>query len=853
MKKKIFLIALGLLIVPILYLTLFHMKPASLPESTKMEFSKDDFVDAMLLSDKNALVAENDNFELYLDQTTSYFKVVNKDTGVEWNSNPTKMDPQQFNMTTSAIEKQKATLEISYFNEEGSLAQINNYRKSISHPESVLFAEGLRTFSIKNTESGFQVLYNLKSVDIDYLYFPKYLKPEIVDAHPQRVLIKSIYDKFDTDLGVYAIGKYEELSVLSRKDLYPIFYGEYSLNYTRERAIAENESYGYYSEYNPIEFEIAIDVRLTEKGVKVSVIQDSIVESEVAKLASVSVFPHFGTAISVEDNLPTEGYIVLPDGSGAVIEFNNGKSYQQPYSKRLYGEDLGAMSYKMPEAQQKISIPLYGMVKEDSGFAAIITEGDTMATINADVSGRIDSYNKVYPTFNFRENEAIILGSGFNQYAIDLWTEERVACDFSVDYYFLNQEEASYVGIAGVYRKYLEDNFNFDNIDSTNKTQLMLEILGAYQKKDFFLGVPYYTKESLTSFEETILILEELKNYGINNIDIMYKGMMNGGLTQEIGNNFKIESVLGGKSDYQNLMDYSQTNDIAIHPSLSIMITNQYDRPFDEYRYNSFRIDGKLSLNFTYHLPSKLPYSETTYAEYKDKYVVSPLFLEEVLNDFLDKYPYDNISFEYLGSALGGSYGDTVVYKEDALKIQKSLLEKTEKDILLSNPLGFALAYADLIQDLPLDTTRYAIIDYQIPLLQLIIAGKVDYSTISLNLANERTTQYNFLKVIETGSNLKYTVSYNSSIVLKDTEYNNYFSTEYTNWIEQINKQVTELDNIGLHEGYLVEHEKVDNNIFRVKYSNGLEILINYNLTEAKDILGYDIPGQDYVVMGGNN
>ena len=75
-----------------------------------------------------------------------------------------------------------------------------------------------------------------------------------------------------------------------------------------------------------------------------------------------------------------------------------------------------------------------------------------------------------------------------------------------------------------------------------------------------------------------------------------------------------------------------------------------------------------------------------------------------------------------------------------------------------------------------METTLYAILDYQIPLLQLVMAGKMDYTTVSLNLANERSVQYYFLKTIETGSNLKYTLSYDKSTELKDTNFNFYFS-----------------------------------------------------------------------------
>lgn len=856
MKKKILSILFLIIAGFVLFQFLFNLKASDIIETDIIEFTKTGFVDSMSLDDRNRLVADNDDYELYVDERNSYFKVVNKDSGIVWNSNPTIFDPWQFNaeknITTSAIERQKATIELSYFNEEGSLAKINNYRLSIAHPDSVLYDSGFRTFSIKYIEDGFQVLYKIGSIDIDYLHFPRYLKPEILDAHPQSATLKQIaYGSYSEELEAYYIFDYEGMSLLVREKMYDIFYGPGSLEYTRERAIEENASYGYTEMTDSIRFEVALEVKLTDSRLKVSVIQDSIVESEDAKLATVSLFPHFGTAISSFAGVETEGYIVLPDGSGAVIEFNNGKFYQQPYSKRLYGNDLGMLPYKMPETQEKISIPLYGMVKEDAAFAAIITEGDACATINADVSGRVDSYNKVYPSFNFRENEAIILGTASDQYAIDLWTEERVASDFTVEYTFLENEQADYVNIAKVYREFLEEQSGFNSQDQTDETSLSIEMLGSYETKSFFLGVPYYRSESLTTFEQSELILDIIKARGIDNLNVIYKGMVNGGMSSSLADEFDVERVLGGNKDYRHLLEYANENNIKVYPNIRFMTANDFGKLFDNYRYTSSRIDGDLSMYLNYHLPSKLAYSKTPGTiPFKDDYVISPLYYEAIMNGFLKDYEGENISFEYLGSLLGGSYDDQTLYKQDALRIQENLLGQLEENVILSNPLGFAMPYSDLVTDLPMETTLYALFDYQIPLLQLILAGKVDYTTASLNLANERSVQYYFLKTIETGSNLKYTVSYDQSTELKDTEFNYYFSTEYVNWVDRIEEQVNALDQLGIHQGYLLGHEQIQDNLFKVTYSHGLVILINYNLTDVA-IPGYQVPAMDYLVIGG--
>lgn len=853
--KKNRLIILGLIVVlALLYTVLFNMSSSEKVDAKLMSFSKDNFVEAEILSDTNHLAASNNNYQLFVDETTSHFKVVDVSNGVEWYSNPYLMDPWQLDLsqpiTNSALDKQKSTLELTYFNHTGSLASLNNYEYSISHPASVLYSAGLRTYSISYTDTGFQVLYVIEDVDIDYLYFPKFISPEVLESLDNHNILEAIaYTGYDEDLNLYEITQYEDMSRLVRSRLYDVFYGDDSLNYTREQAIAENASYGYTETFEKVRFEIAVDVSLTASGVKTSIIQNSIVESGNVKLATVSLFPYFGAAISEIDKIETEGYIVLPDGSGAVIEFNNGKNYQQPYSKRLYGDDLAVLDHKMAETQEKISIPLYGMIKDNAGFAAIITEGDAMATLNADVSGRIDSYNKVFTSFNFRENESVTLGSGGNQYGLDLWTEDRVQSDFVVEYTFLNGSDANYVGIAKVYQEYLETEFGFTSVDNTTDTILTTELLGSYDKKDFFMGVPYYTNESLTTFEQAEELLRDFFDRDITNINVIYKGMLNGGLGSSVSDQFKIEKVLGGKRDYKDLLQFSEANNIVVTPEIRVLATSEYDKMFDKFRYTSSRIDGSQSMIFNYHLPSKLPYIETPFAFFDDDYVISPYFYEEITKRFIDDYDGNCISFALMGSTLGGDYSTDMLYKQDSLRLQSEVLSNIDEELTLSSPLGFAFSSSSFITNLPFETTLYAILDYQIPLLQLVLSGKIDYSTVSLNMANERTTQYNFLKTIESGSNLKYTLSFDDSQELRDTEFSFYISTQYTNWIDRIELQVKELDSLGIHEGYLVGHEKIQKNVFLVTYSTGLEIIINYNLSDITTTTGIDVESLNYVVL----
>ncbi len=851
MKKWIILALLVGVISAFLFL--FNMKPTAIPGVERIAFSREGFTDATALTDTNKLVASNEDYALYLNETNSYFKVLDKHTGHEWKSNPTVPDPWQLDptkpMTQTAIDKQKATLEITYFNRTGSTASLNNFKLSISHPKSVLSEAGQRTYSIKYVTNGFQVLYDIKDLEIDYSYFPKYITKEHMETLEDAEYLQSIaYKNYDPATERYFIEAYEKMSKLVAERLYPIFYEK--LGYTREQVYEDNLLNGITEFVEKPRFQVAIQVTLEQTGVKTAIIRDSIVEPSDVKIANIVLYPMFGTAISHQGSEETNGYLVLPDGNGALIEFNNGKHYQNPYRKRLYGQDLSLLPMSMPEEQQKINIPLYGMVKDEGGFAAIITQGDAMANIHADVSGRIDSYNKIYTSFDLRELERVVLGSGFNRYGINLWTKDIVETDFEVTYHFLRGQQNSYVGIAQVYREHLIDK-GLTHRDLTPYTVLNAELVGAYDRKEFFLGVPYYTTQSVTTFKEAEIIISELLERDLTHINVTYLGVMNGGLKSSVQDRAKIERVLGGKEGYQSLSRMLNQANIKLYAKVDFVTASEYHKLFDDFRYTASRIDGSLAYAFNYHFPTRLPYAETEFIRSKDDYVVNPLYYQAIYDAFTRDFDNNFIALGYLGSTLAGHYTKQAsLYKQDALRLQESVISNMTESLMLENPLAFAMPYADQIVDLPTEATLYSIIDDQIPLLQLILSGLIDYSSQSLNMANTRSVEYNFLKVLETGSNVKYTLTYDDSRELLNTEYNYFMSTQYQNWLNVIENQVKEMDQLGIHQGYLINHERMASNVYRVTYSHGLVLMINYNLSPVT-VNATTIPALDYVVIGG--
>lgn len=881
---RVSIVVLVIVLIALVYIFAFPYKASARIDYDNMEFEGNysnaeeyGFVDANELTNTEKLVASNANFELYLDETTSHFYVKDIKSGNVIESNPRVDDPRRPGGNVAL--RQKATLEYYTINDKGVESSRNdNYLKSIYHEETADPADvGIRTYKIKELADGFQVYYQVIDLNADYLHFPLYLQPEVFEpilardrSDETRDKLLQVYDSVpDSETGLYKAKNYTPtMSRIHRQWMYDIFYngtdgdeeGVFPVGqYTREKAIAENAENGFFEEIALFSFEIVVQVTIDLEGFEIKIIDNSIVEdtSSGSRLSRISLYPHLGTAIDADPvtEVDSEGYIVIPDGSGAILEFKNEvvdtTIFAPTYTKRIYGHDLAKLPFKMPEEEEKISLPLYGMVKEDIGFAAIVTKGSGQTSINAGLSGvNNDSYNKVFPTFHYVETESVVLGSGWTTYRVNIATRTRAEIDFTIKYVILTNEDNNYAGIAKAYQNYLINEKDLSVKDNSNDTKVVLDLLGAYDTKKYFLGIPYNAKDTLTTFEQAEIIVDELRELGITNLDILYSGINKEGLNNDLENTVNISSKLGGKRGFRNLEERMSDLGINIYPTTNLITTYEYNRAFDQNKYSSRRVTNDLAINFIYDIPTKIPNSELQTSDITGPYVINPLYYETMLKDKNDKFKYNNLYLQGIGSTLSGSYNkNNELFKDESLLIHERLLSQIDNQkIVLNNPSGEVYSYADLITDLPVETTFYTIFDYSVPLVQLVLSGFVDYTSTSINMASDRDVQYKFLKAIETGSNLKYTLSHDSSLKLLNTEFNQYMSTEYTNWLSDIEEHTNILNSLNIHNARLVGHERIKNNVFKSTYSNGVEIITNYSIT-SETVDGTIIPSLDYHIV----
>lgn len=229
--------------------------------------------------------------------------------------------------------------------------------------------------------------------------------------------------------------------------------------YTEEELSKDNIENGEEAIPSRPQFTITMEYVLDDEGLVVRILNKETTYDEKYPIESIHLLSYFGAT-----TLSDEGYMVVPDGSGALIYLNNGKYTQRSYSQKLFGEDeaLFEQEKKAPITEKKASLPIFGTSTTEGGFLGVIEKkGAEMATINADVSGRLDLCNKISSQFNYKKNTGImeLVGKESKQ-ELFVWSKQTYEQDIQVRFFFfLDRKHANYNEMAKIYQNYLVNTY----------------------------------------------------------------------------------------------------------------------------------------------------------------------------------------------------------------------------------------------------------------------------------------------------------------------------------------------------------------------------------------------------------
>ena len=560
-------------------------------------------------------------------------------------------------------------------------------------------------------------------------------------------------------------------------------------------------------------------------------IYDTTNELVTYPLTSISLLRYFAAA-----DTSAQGYIFVPDGSGALIYLNNGKTGETLYSEPIYGRD-GALpvNERLPYEKQVNHLPVFGFKQGDKALLAIIEEGEAIAYIRADIARPTFAYNVAYPAFQVTAKSWRRLDQ-FTQ--INLYQSRAYRGNLTVRYEFLYGEEAEYSGMARRYQDYLVSRGRLMERASQQSIPLFLEVLGVVPKVQPVLGVAREVELPLTSFEQAHSMVSYLLEEGVENLSLRYSGWIQGGINHRYPSRVRLASQLGSREELLDLSRFLKEHDVSFYPAVELL-TVQRAGVLDGFRPSR---DAARAVNGLY--AQKPDYDPVTLAALSKptRYILSARVLDSLVNSFLKDYQGLNIPGLAVPSVGSELHADLqrdparVLDRADSQKLVEQELVKLAKqgfELQADGGNAYVLPYVSSLLNVPQTGSGFNLVDEEVPFLQMVLHGFIDYAGEPLNLAIDPTEAV--LRSAQTASGLYFLLIWEDPSVLKGTEYAHLLSVEWEHWGPQAAAVYREYNQaLGDLAGERIwAHKKLAQDLTVTWFTNGDAVVVNFGDSEA--------------------
>lgn len=616
--------------------------------------------------------------------------------------------------------------------------------------------------------------------------------------------------------------------------------------------------------FDELDLKITLRVELSGNRLLLRAEPEDIQGSGSGRLASIAVAPFMGASggrrllwdtleedweISEPKEAPT-GYAVVPDGSGALIRFQDNSTELSAYIGDVFGEDPSqAESFRRfadaSVPHKTAHMPLFGMVHGSlqNAFAAFAASGGEYMEIAAVPEENTTFYTRAYPRFIYNRLYYQVYNQKGDGYFRLL--EEPNRFTLEMHYEFLagdgeNGHRADYTGIARSYRDYLRRTGGLPSPGGrqtqgreTKKDGADIPLRIDFLMADLREGVLGHRHEVTTTIEQVESILGEIQAAGISELSVGLLGYARGGTALSRPGGVRLLKAAAGRDFNRIIASLTARGiDVSLGRDFALIAAGKAEgmsaggaRGGLSPRRNAVRGAGGRYIEYITYEPNA-PVSRYYFAR-------APRiagWLESESRD-MASLGMSSITVDGIGSSLTSDYaGDEPLTVTEVIQHYRTMLAAIpgETGINLVRPNQYLWAYTDRFLDAPLFSTQLLIETDTVPLLQMVLHAAVELFAPYANFSF--SSDEDLLRMIDYNVYPSFLLTGESAHLLLMTNSSEYYSTEYRLYRDRIPELYSRVNSV-LREVIGAEwlvRDVLAPGVIRNRYDNGADILINY-------------------------
>ncbi len=594
--------------------------------------------------------------------------------------------------------------------------------------------------------------------------------------------------------------------------------------------------------FTTLQIDIKLHIYFDDEGIRYEIRDEDITGNGVSVLAAVMLTPFMGASGGAKvywdpereqfrrivSNPTLDGYVLVPDGPGALIRFVDRNTSLTSYNGNIYGDDLTEADYYYTRETSYLPLksplmPVFGMAhgNRQAAFVAYAVSGGEYMNVVVSPEQNLTNYTFAYPRFEYNK----LFHQVYNRQGAGYFTlmENRNHFDISMRYDFLANDgtmdgyPADYVGMALKYRDYLKKHDELpDFTRSQGEIPLRLDFVMADVKRSVF-GVEDVIATTANQVKD---ILSDVKSLGIRRVTSGLLGWQKGGITNGHPGRTDWSGAIGSQNDFKALNEYAK--DIGYDVSLSqnyVMIHR------DQVNYLNTAAKHMNGWYMEYRLRDNMPVTLFGYA----KPSVSARWMLEQSRR-LANAGFNSLTVEGIPNTLISEYSKESSEVHKTIEMYQQTFDQMSDDWTISStsPNQYLWKYINRFLQAPVYSSQFLIHTDTVPFLQMVINHNMEiyapYSNFSFY------TRQDVLRMIDYNLSPSFVLTQEPSYQLTLTNSARFYSTEYIQYkdlIQQIHQDV----NLALKDvlyAQWIDRIVLENGVIKNVYDNNMAVIINY-------------------------